>query len=41
MTTSKTFNKVAANVISWLVIAVTLTALYFVFNGVAIHASIR
>jgi hypothetical protein len=41
MTTSNKFNKVAANVISWTIITITFIALYFVFSGVAVHASLH
>jgi hypothetical protein len=41
MTTSTKTNKIAAQVISWVIIGVTFFALYHVFAGVAVHASIR
>lgn len=41
MTTSSTTNKVLANVISWTIIVATVVALWFVFSGVAVHASIK
>lgn len=41
MTTSTKFNKVAAQIISWVIIIATVSCLYMAFQGVAVHASIR
>jgi hypothetical protein len=41
MTTSTKFNKVAAQVISWGILAIVFVSLFFLFQGASVHVSIH